>query len=106
LIHIRKGTKWNHNGIRTNQADLALLDSKAANESKMAINRNANANSASGRSKAAANKVAVSKADDKFGCLGLMNGGLSCLEATAPSARLQKDAAQSGHILSHFPAEP
>ena len=79
LIHTRKGTKSKHNGIRTNQANLALpLDSKAASERKMATNRNANANSASGRSKAVvANKVAVSKADDKSGCLELVNGG-SC----------------------------
>ena len=79
LVHIRKSTKWKHNGIRTNQADLALLlDSKATSDRKIATNRNANAKSASGRSKAvAANKVAVSKADDKSGCVELVNGG-SC----------------------------
>jgi len=54
-----------------------LPGSKAADHRKNARDRNVNANSANARSKAvvAVNKAVVSKADDKPGYVGLINGG-------------------------------
>jgi hypothetical protein len=63
---------WKDNRIQTNQANLALPDNKAAS-SKIARNRNGNANSVSGKNKVANKAVVVnrvvSKADDKPGYL-------------------------------------
>ena len=64
---------WKDNRIRTNRANLVLPDNKVAS-SKIARNRNVNANSVSAKNKVAnravvaANRV-VSKADDKPGYL-------------------------------------
>lgn len=70
---------WKDNRIQTNQANLVLPDNKVAS-SKIARNRNVNANSVSAKNKvanravAAVNRVVaanrvVSKADDKPGYL-------------------------------------
>ncbi len=78
---ITRKTLWKQKAIRTNQVNLALPDSRAAN-SKIATKRNVNANSASVKNKvAAANLVAVnrvaavSKADDKPSCLEVTAAG-------------------------------
>lgn len=64
---------WKDNKIQTNQVNLVLPDNKAAS-SKIARNRNVNANSVSAKNKVANRVVAVvnravvaSKADDKPG---------------------------------------
>jgi hypothetical protein len=66
---------WKDNRIQTNQANLVLPDNKVAS-SKIARNRNVNANSVSAKNKVANRAVAVanravvaSKADDKPGYL-------------------------------------
>jgi hypothetical protein len=70
---------WKDNRIQTNQANLVLPDNKVAS-SKIARNRNVNANSVSAKNKVAANRAVaasravavnrvVSKADDKPGYL-------------------------------------
>ena len=88
---------WKDNRIQTTQANLVLPDNKVAS-SKIARNRNVNANSVTAKNKVAnravavvnravaANKVA-SKADDKPGYLEKESGGrrlplLSCLCTT------------------------
>jgi hypothetical protein len=61
-----------------NQANLPLPDRKAANSREIAKDRNESGNSANARNKAAVaanNRGAVSKADDKPCCSGLINGG-------------------------------
>ena len=65
---------WKDNRIQTTQANLVLPDNKVAS-SKIARNRNVNANSVSAKNKVAANRAvavsrAASKADDKPGYLG------------------------------------
>jgi hypothetical protein len=64
---------WKDNRIQTNQANLVLPGSKAANNREIARDRNVNANGANARNKAvvaaknvvAVNKAVVSKADDR-----------------------------------------
>ena len=76
---------WKDNRIQTNQANLVLPGNKVAS-SKIARNRNVNANSVSAKNKvanravAAVNRVVaanrvVSKADDRSGYLGKEGGG-------------------------------
>jgi hypothetical protein len=56
---------WTHNKIQINQTNPPLPD-KADN--KIAKERSVNVNGASRKNKAAVNRAAVSKADDKSGC--------------------------------------
>ena len=65
---IRKAP-WTHNRIQTNQANPLLPDSKAA-DNKIATGRNVSVSGASRKNKVAVNRAAVSKADDKTGCVG------------------------------------
>jgi hypothetical protein len=62
---IKRKVIWKHNAIRTNRANLPPPDSKAVNR-EIAKDRNVNANSASAKNKAAANRGVVSKADDSL----------------------------------------
>jgi hypothetical protein len=70
---IQERNIWKDNTIQTNRANLAAPDSKVA--SKIARNRNVSASSASVKNKVAANRVAVSKGDDKPRCSELTSGG-------------------------------
>jgi hypothetical protein len=101
LVTKRKAL-WKHNAIRTNRANRPPPDSKAA-RSKIARDRNGNANSASATkavdSKVAANKAAVGRADDKTECLALTGGGSSLPPLVMPGY-LEKDLGSVSALLS------
>ena len=71
---------WKHNITQTNRVSPTVQENRAAKR-EIVRDRNVNASSASARSRAAednpvaANKAAVSKADDKADCLPLASGG-------------------------------